>query len=169
MVIADIFRGLDIDDAPDFPILDDLPDRSVKRRVSQHMAYHHQTLAAFGRLQKLQRFFLGNADRLFQQNMIARFQQRQRGLDMDRIHRPIDCGIRQPGSCDQLLHRFEAHVVHKLILVRHELPANGIGIDYRDDAQLLRMFLRIGGVYETAMPGAYDHRGYGTIGRNETF
>ena len=65
------FIGIEGDDFPDFPAVDDFFQGPVKLGVAQHVAHGHAALQQASRIPQLQRFFQRLGDGLFQQDMIA--------------------------------------------------------------------------------------------------
>ena len=65
------FIGVEGDDVPDFPTVDDFFQGPVKLGVAQHVAHGHAALQRTGHIPKFQRFFQRLGNGFFQQDMIA--------------------------------------------------------------------------------------------------
>ncbi len=74
MPVADVFRRLDRDNIPDFPIIKKLFDPLIKRGVAQHMADHNVPIVLFGGLGNVAAVGKSGGNGLFQQKMVALFQ-----------------------------------------------------------------------------------------------
>ena len=95
MMIGDVLGRLHIQDVADGAFDHLLSDGRVERRVTQHVADRHFTIAVPRRPHQLPHLLLVDRERLFEEQVIARFQQRQRRGHVLVIHGAVDGEVRE--------------------------------------------------------------------------
>ena len=158
-MIGDVLGCLHIQDVADGPLDHPLPDGRVERRVAQHVADRHFAIAAPRRSDELPHLLLVDRKRLFEEQVIARFQQRQRCGHVLVIHGAVDGEVGELRHARQRLGRLEAPVGAQIEHLRHQLSAQRRGIGYPDNLQLIGLALGVGGIHDGAMSRADDDCG----------
>ena len=125
VVVAHIFSGGKGDHLTDLTIQDPLLDGGVERRITQHVADHHHGARLFVGGTEFIQFGQADGHRLFEQDVVSFFKQRQRGGHVQFVHRAIDDGISQTGLCTQFFHVFKKHGVIQRELLLDRFTAVG--------------------------------------------
>ena len=164
VVVADVLDGLDADDVADYAGGHSLLDRAVEGCVPQDVADHDVAAAASRRFDQRAHLVFAGCERLLQQQVVARVQQRDGGRDVEAVHRAVDRRVSELGPRRQLLRGREAARLRDAEALRRHAPAQLGGIGDADDPKAVGALLGIRGVADAAMARADDHGGDGACG-----
>ena len=143
---------------PHLPIIDQLLDGSVKRRIAQHMAHAQHTLCLLGCRRNGPAFCFAVAHGLFQQHMIPLLQRGQRGFRMHIIQRTYKRGICHLRARHQIFPVAERPVSGDTVSAAHQSAPVRLWFRHGYDPKFFGMLLRITGINLPARACANEDR-----------
>ncbi|MPM68410.1 hypothetical protein SDC9_115342 [bioreactor metagenome] len=158
MMVADVFRGLDVDDFTELSGEDALFDGGVKGRVTQHMADHHFAPGTLRRLFQRMQFRDVDREGLLQQHIVPGFEQRNGGGDMLLVHGAVDRHVGESAAPDQRVDAFETHRFLETEIFARIAPPFGQQVGHADDFEFFRLEFSQLGVGQRAVPGSDNDR-----------
>ncbi len=159
MVVADVFDRLNINYLSDFTAEDGFFYPAVKRSVSENKANHYFASVILGTAYQLTHFLFIDSKRLFKQNVVACFEQRDRCCNVDVIHRSVYSGIGEFRYRNKVTDILKAILTRNIKIFTYLITSKFIWIDNTDYLKHFGICFCQPGVYHRAM-AATDYDGF---------
>ena len=141
-----------------------LVDGLEEWRVAQHVADLQHAPQPFRGQRQVEHVLGRRGDWLFQQDVVAGFEQSERARVVRAVQGGVERHPRQLRSRHQVLPRLELAVERDAVRLGEAVAARLVGVDHRDEAQSPAPLERVPAVHaRAAIAGADQHRLYRTF------